>query len=232
MITLNLEANTEEEKLIKEHLENTASETLAEKINNGTKIIKDNKTLLNKKDLNGFLDYAKEQARSSAKNGVAMIHHETVFGWAIHYFEEDSIEGTLYNEDGTEYKKIVKTEYKPPVAKVEVKKKPENEQANFLDMFNSQNKQDEIEDVEEDIIEEKKVPNPLTREQMELLVRTFDEPELEEELIQLKEQEKKQALKIENIDMETGEVLTTQNTDNELIEILNKLLDNKLKVGI
>ena len=146
MITLNLEANTEEEKLIKEHLENTASETLAEKINNGTKIIKDNKTLLNKKDLNGFLDYAKEQARSSAKNGVAMIHHETVFGWAIHYFEEDSIEGTLYNEDGTEYKKIVKTEYKPPVAKVEVKKKPENEQANFLDMFNSQNKQDEIED--------------------------------------------------------------------------------------
>ena len=232
MITLNLEANTEEEKLIKEHLENTASETLAEKINNGTKIIKDNKTLLNKKDLNGFLDYAKEQARSSAKNGVAMIHHETVFGWAIHYFEEDSIEGTLYNEDGTEYKKIVKTEYKPPVAKVEVKKKPENEQANFLDMFNSQNKQDEIEDVEEDIIEEKKVPNPLTREQMELLVRTFDEPELEEELRQLKEQEEKQALKIENIDMETGEVLTTQNTDNELIEIQNKLLDNKLKVGI
>lgn len=232
MIKLNLEANTEEEKLIKEHLENTASETLAEKINNGTKIIKDNKTLLNKKDLNGFLDYAKEQARSSAKNGVAMIHHETVFGWAIHYFEEDSIEGTLYNEDGTEYKKIVKTEYKPPVAKVEVKKKPENEQANFLDMFNSQNKQDEIEDVEEDIIEEKKVPNPLTREQMELLVRTFDEPELEEELRQLKEQEEKQALKIENIDMETGEVLTTQNTDNELIEILNKLLDNKLKVGI
>lgn len=232
MIKLKLEANTEEEKLIKEHLENTASETLAEKINNGTKIIKDNKTLLNKKDLNGFLDYAKEQARSSAKNGVAMIHHETVFGWAIHYFEEDSIEGTLYNEDGTEYKKIVKTEYKPPVAKVEVKKKPENEQANFLDMFNSQNKQDEIEDVEEDIIEEKKVPNPLTREQMELLVRTFDEPELEEELRQLKEQEEKQALKIENIDMETGEVLTTQNTDNELIEILNKLLDNKLKVGI
>ncbi|MBE5736305.1 MAG: hypothetical protein E7356_02980, partial [Clostridiales bacterium] len=107
MIKLNLEANTEEEKLIKEHLENTASETLAEKINNGTKIIKDNKTLLNKKDFNGFLNYAKEQAKSSAKNGVAMIHHETVFGWAIHYFEEDSIEGTLYNEDGTEYKKIV-----------------------------------------------------------------------------------------------------------------------------
>lgn len=232
MIKLNLEANTEEEKLIKEHLENTASETLAEKINNGTKILKDNKTLLNKKDLNGFLNYAKEQAKSSAKNGIAMIHHETVFGWAIHYFEEDSIEGTLYNEDGTEYKKIVKTEYKPPVAKVEVKNKPENEQANFLDMFNNQNKQEEK--VEEITIEEKKVENQLTREQMELLVRTFDEPELEEELRQLKEQEEKekQTLKIENIDIETGEVLTSQTIDKELIEILNTLLDNKLKVGI
>ena len=232
MITLNLEANTEEEKLIKEHLENTASETLAEKINNGTKIIKDNKTLLNKKDLNGFLNYAKEQAKNSAKNGIAMIHHETVFGWAIHYFEEDSIEGTLYNEDGTEYKKIVKTEYKSPVAKVEVKNKPENEQANFLDMFNNQNKQEEK--VEEITIEEKKVENQLTREQMELLVRTFDEPELEEELRQLKEQEEKekQTLKIENIDIETGEVFTSQTIDKELIEILNTLLDNKLKVGI
>ena len=232
MIKLNLEANTEEEKLIKEHLENTASETLAEKINNGTKIIKDNKTLLNKKDFNGFLNYAKEQAKSSVKNGVAMIHHETVFGWAIHYFEEDSIEGTLYNEDGTEYKKIVKTEYKPPVTKVEVKKKPENEQANFLDMFSNQNKQEENE-VEEETIEEKKIENPLTREQMELLVKTFDEPELEEELRLLDKQEKQQKEIIEkHIDMETGEVLTTQMIDNELIEILNKLLDNKLKVSI
>jgi len=231
MIKLKLETNTEEEKLIKEYLENNASETLADKINNGTKIIKDNKQLLNKKDFNGFLNYAKEQAKSSVKNGVAMIHHETVFGWAIHYFEEDSIEGTLYNEDGTEYKKIVKTEYKPPVTKVEVKKKPENEQANFLDMFSNQNKQEENE-VEEETIEEKKIENSLTREQMDLLVNTFDEPELEEELRQLKEQGEKQTFKIENIDMETGEVLTSQTIDNELIEILNKLLDNKLKVGL
>jgi len=232
MIKLKLETNTEEEKLIKEYLENNTSETLADKINNGTKIIKDNKQLLNKKDFNGFLNYAKEQAKSSAKNGVAMIHHETVFGWAIHYFEEDSIEGTLYNEDGTEYKKIVKTEYKPPVTKVEVKKKPENEQANFLDMFSNQNKQEENE-VEEETIEEKKIENPLTREQMELLVKTFDEPELEEELRLLDKQEKQQKEIIEkHIDMETGEVLTTQMIDNELIEILNKLLDNKLKVSI
>jgi len=233
MIKLKLEANTEEEKLIKEYLENNVSETLAEKINNGTKIIKDNITLLNKKDLNGFLKYASEEARKSAKNGFAMIHHETVFNWAIHYFEEDTIEGTLYNDDGTEYKKIVKSEYKPPIAKVEVKKKPENEQANFLDIFNSQNKQEGKEEVEEKIIEEKKVPNPLTREQMELLVNTFDEPELEEELRQLKEQEEKekQTLKAENIDIETGEVLRPiNNKENEYIEILKKIFDYKLEV--
>lgn len=233
MIKLKLEANSEEEKLIKEYLENNVSETLAEKINNGTKIIKDNETLLNKKDLNGFLKYASEEARKSAKNGVAMIHHETVFNWVIHYFEEDTIEGTLYNDDGTEYKKIVKIEYKPPIAKVEVQKKPENEQANFLDIFNSHNEQQEIEEVEEKIIEEKTVQNPLTREQMELLVNTFDEPELEEELRQLKKQEEKekQTLKAENIDIETGEVLQPiNNKENEYIEILQQIFDYKLEV--
>ena len=118
------------------------------------------------------------------------------------------------------------------MTKVEVKKKPENEQANFLDMFSNQNEQEENE-VEEETIEEKKIENPLTREQMELLVKTFDEPELEEELRLLDEQEKQQKEIIEkHIDMETGEVLTSQTIDNELIEILNKLLDNKLKVSI
>ena len=234
MIKLKLETNTEEERLIKEYLENNVSEILADKINNGTKILKENKQLLNKKDLKGFLNYASEEAKKLVEKGarVSVVHHDTVFNWAIHYFEEDSIEGTLYNEDGTEYKKIVKTEYKPPVTKVEVKKKPENEQANFLDMFSNQNKQEENE-VEEETIEEKKIENPLTREQMELLVKTFDEPELEEELRLLDKQEKQQKEIIEkHIDMETGEVLTTQMIDNELIEILNKLLDNKLKVSI
>ena len=231
MIKLKLEANTEEEKLIKEYLENNVSEILANKINNGTKIIKDNKQLINKKDLTGFLNYAKEQARSSAKNGVAMIHHDTVFGWAIHYFEEDSIEGTLYNENGTEYKKVVKTEYKPPITKVEVKKKPENEQANFLDMFNNQSKQEDLEEVEEETIEEKKIENPLTIEQKQSLVDIFDEPELEEELRQLKEQEKKQVIIEDNIDLETGELIQPiNNKQSEYIAILQEIFDNKLEV--
>ena len=233
MIKLKLETNTEEERLIKEYLENNVSEILADKINNGTKIIKDNKQLLNKKDLKGFLNYASEEAKKLVEKGarVAVVHHDTVFNWAIHYFEEDSLEGTLYNEDGTEYKKVVKTEYKPPVAKVEVKKKPENKQANFLDMFNNQNKQEEIEEVEDDTIEEKKLPNPLTIKEKQSLVDIFDEPELEEELRQLKEQEKKQVITEDNIDLETGELLRPMTTNsNKYIAILQELLDNKLEV--
>ena len=226
MIKLKLEATTEEENLIKEYLENNVSEILADKINNGIKILKDNKLLLNKKDLNGFLKYAKEQARKSAKDGVAMIHHDTVFSWSIHYFEEDSIEGTLYNEDGTEYKKVVKTEYKPPIPKVEVKKKPENEQSNFLDMFINQNNEKVIEIEEETVFE-----NPLTIEQKQSLVNIFDEPELEEELKQLKELKEKQTIEIKNIDIETGEVLQPNNNkQNEYIEILQQIFDYKLEV--
>jgi hypothetical protein len=51
MIELNLTANSEEQKLIKEYLEENASEILAEKINNGVKIEKDGITLINKKTL-------------------------------------------------------------------------------------------------------------------------------------------------------------------------------------
>ena len=233
MITLNLETETKEQEIIKEYLENNVSETLADKINNGTKIIKDNKTLLNKKSLSDFMQYACEEARKLAEKSLnyACIEDKVVFGWAIHYFEEDSLEGTLYNEDGTEYKKVVKTEYKPPVAKVEVKKKPENKQANFLDMFNNQNKQEEIEKVEENTIEEKKPINPLTIKEKQSLVDIFDEPELEEELRQLKEQEKKQVITEDNIDLETGELIQPViNKQSEYIAILQELLDNKLEV--
>ena len=52
------------------------------------------------------MSFATEEARKQAEKGAryAMVEDDTVFGWAVHYFEEDSIEGTLYNEDGTEYK--------------------------------------------------------------------------------------------------------------------------------
>ena len=48
---LNLEATTKEQQKVKAYLEANASDILAEKINNGVRIQKDGKTLLNKKTL-------------------------------------------------------------------------------------------------------------------------------------------------------------------------------------
>lgn len=105
-MTLNLTAMTTEEKVLKEYLEQNASEVLADKINNGVQVEKDGKKLVSRKTLAGFMKYATEEARKQADKGStsACLHSDIVFGWAIHYFEEDSILGTLYNEDGTEYK--------------------------------------------------------------------------------------------------------------------------------
>ena len=107
MIILNLEAKGSAQQRIKEYLEQNASEVLADKINNGVSIEKDGKTLINKKTLDGFMSYATEEARKTVESGArsACIEESVVFGWAIHYFEEDSIEETLYNEDGTKYEK-------------------------------------------------------------------------------------------------------------------------------
>ena len=105
-MTLQLTATTTEEKVLKEYLEQTVSEVLADKINNGVPVEKDGKKLVSRKTLAGFMKYATEEARKQATKGAtsACLHSDIVFGWAIHYFEEDSILGTLYNEDGTEYK--------------------------------------------------------------------------------------------------------------------------------
>lgn len=106
MIKLNLTPQNKQEELILDYLQNNASETLADKINNGTPFEKDGNPLLNKKTLSGFMKYACDEARNLAEKGAnsACIDDATVYGWAIHYFEEESIEGTLYTIDGAEYK--------------------------------------------------------------------------------------------------------------------------------
>ena len=89
-------------------------------------IKKDGKSLLNKKSLDGCIEFPCRKRKSSWKkeHAAACIQDCVVFGWAIHYFEEDAIEGTLYNPDGTEYKPkttsppaCVSTTYTPPAPK-------------------------------------------------------------------------------------------------------------------
>ena len=41
------------------------------------------------KDIEGCCRYIKSEARKQAKNGCAAIKGDEVFGWAVHYFDEE-----------------------------------------------------------------------------------------------------------------------------------------------
>ena len=150
---LNLKAENTQEKRIKTYLEENASAVLADKINNGVFIEKDGQRLLNRKTLQGCLENIRTKAQKQAVKGCAMIDDEVVFGWAVHYFEEDSIEEKLFKEDGTEFKaktspkKPSKTDeednsedfnnkqQKRPEKKKDEAKKDSNAQLNLFDML-------------------------------------------------------------------------------------------------
>ncbi len=206
---LDLEAKTKEQELVKAYLEENASEVLAEKINNGVRIEKDDKTLINKKTLDGFMKYASDEARKLASKGAnsACVEDRVVYGWAVHYFEEDSIEGTLYNEDGSEYKPAPKVTDKPVVKPV----KPKDSSAQ-ISMFDFEEKEEQKnEDEEEEDVEEKDKDDddeePPTQE------------EINEMLAELAEDEKLSNMQ-EVIDVETGEIISESND-----EIISKLRD-------
>lgn len=149
MPKLNLEAKDETQKIIKEYLEEHVSVTLAEKINNGVLIQKDGQSLLNKKSLDGCIEFSVQEAQKLVEKGAraACIRDCVVFGWAIHYFEEDTIEGTLYNPDGTEYKPkttvppvSTSTTYTPPATKP----KPQMSLFDLLEKESSAQKQENV----------------------------------------------------------------------------------------
>ena len=141
---LNLTAQNKQEELVLKYLQDNASETLADKINNGTPFEKDGKHLLNKKTLAGFMKFACDEARKHAEKGAnsACIDDATVYGWAIHYFEEESIEGTLYTIDGAEYKPTVKRVESNAVKAKPEPKKQENVQFSFFDNMTEQEVKD------------------------------------------------------------------------------------------
>ena len=140
MIKLNLTPQNKQEELILNYIQNHASDTLAEKINNGTPIEKDGKPLINKKALSDFMKYACGEAKKLAKTGEhsACLEDTVVYGWAVRYFEEDSIEGTLYNPDGTKYKSITKQKNikKSPYSPTFSKKKELEPQISIFDPIN------------------------------------------------------------------------------------------------
>lgn len=141
---LNLTAQNKQEELVLKYLRDNASDVLANKINNGTPFEKDGKNFTNKKTLSDFMKYACDEAKSLAEKGAtsAYIDDQTVYGWAIHFFEEDSIEGTLYTLDGAEYKPTVKRVESNAVKAKSEHKKQENVQFSFFDNLTEQDVKD------------------------------------------------------------------------------------------
>ena len=246
-MTLNLTATTTEEKVLKEHLEQNASEVLADKINNGVPVEKDGKKLISKKTLAGFMKYATDEARKQAAKGAssACLHSDIVFGWAIHYFEEDSILGTLYNEDSTEYKAAKPaTKILPPPSTIATntpttptpKPKPKAGQMSMFDLF------DEPEAVVEDTAETDEF------DEDEAVVKTAvgapespvegAEPEVEQvPAEEAKEPEKPLIEHINGLDVDTntGEIIEPEQApdpyaDTELMYKLYMLLDQKVEI--
>ena len=134
----------------------------------------------------------------------------------IHYFEEDSIEGTLYNEDGTEYKpsKPVKVKQAIPTSipnktSITAPKEPAG-QLSLFDFTDSTDISCEDDNTMEEI---EKTTNEI-KENSTLHVPQPDGSDL-------------------CIDTETGEIIEeTTNPTEELIAILFNILKEDLEVQL
>jgi len=169
MPTINLTANGRDQELILAYLTENASDALADKINNGTPFVKDGKQLINRKDLNGFMNFACDEAKKLAEKGArsACVEDSVVYGWAIHYFEEDSILGKLFNPDGTEYKPpapVKKTATKPTTPATPPKPKS---QFSFFDMLDEKNNEQKPEVTlrPDEQLQAQEQPQPIQQEQ-------------------------------------------------------------------
>lgn len=152
MTKLNLAAKGDDQITVLNYLQQNATDVLADKINNGVQIVKDGVTLINKKTLDGFFRYATEEARKLVVKDArcACVLDRVVFGWAIHYFEEDEIEGILYNLDGTEYKTAVKHTTTPTVTTKPVVTKPKKNEGQ-LSIFDMTLPDDESDDTNDNV---------------------------------------------------------------------------------
>ena len=160
-------------------MEANASEILADKINNGVHIQKDGKTLLNKKTLDGFMKFACDEAKKQAEKGAscACIDDDVVYGWAVHYFEEDSVEGTLYGEDGAEYRhgKVVRQSPAPSVSLPPKEKAPQMSLFDMLDTGSASEEQKAVLTTSEADFPAEDDEEPTEEERREILAEIAEE---------------------------------------------------------
>ena len=130
MHEIKLTATNPTEQRVLDYLTENASEVLAGKINAG------------KKTLAGALKYAKSEAcRLPSSDGCVCVDDATVFGWVIHFFEEDHIAEPAKDKPaqrlpGGVKRTPAKTKKEPKPAPVEKPQKPDPA-ANQITMFDA-----------------------------------------------------------------------------------------------
>ena len=160
-----------EEHIIAIHLKEVISDKTAQKIINGIPVQKDGKDLINKKSIPTFLTYLademykiateqrKNQSKKDKKNWTTLAKDGNyIIERALAYFDDDTIEGELYEQDGKLYKpapsktpdNVVRT-----VQATTVTRKPEPPKPQQFTLFNflEQTKEtpvEETEDLDED----------------------------------------------------------------------------------
>ena len=90
---------------------------------------------LESKNLNSCCDYIRSEAKKHAKAGCAAIEDAVVYGWAVHYYMEDSVK-----IDTTAQAKVVAPKADKPVKEIKpikalVKDKSDKEKCVQLDLF-------------------------------------------------------------------------------------------------
>ena len=118
-----LKANGSNQELILAYIEKNASETLVEKIK------------ASGKTLGQCMNYITGEARKRAVSGCAMIEDKEVYGWAMHFFEEDSITAAEPKAPAAKIVAPAKVEKKEPVKKEPAEMKPLDGQMNIFDFL-------------------------------------------------------------------------------------------------
>ena len=112
---INLKAKGQFQEIIKKYLDENASEVLTEKINSGDKT------------LSGCENYIKKEARKQSTGGCACIEDAVVYGWAIHYFEEDEIKEKAKAAVKAEVKTPETTQKEQPKSEIKKEQKAADE---------------------------------------------------------------------------------------------------------
>jgi hypothetical protein len=92
------------------------------------------------KSLKEMFEYIKSKAKKKAENGCACIDNDTVFGWAVHYYDEDDlkvkkVQATVATSENKESKSDIEEKEVAKQPKKNKKTKTKDNGIQQLDIF-------------------------------------------------------------------------------------------------